>query len=55
MTIFYGYPPGCSKIGMVSSADLIIKIAEKLKEYHAGAHCGGPGDGGDQRSEADRR
>ena len=33
--IFTDIHPDAVKIGMVSSADLIIKIAEKLKEYHA--------------------
>ena len=33
--IFTDIRPDAVKIGMVSSADLIIKIAEKLKEYHA--------------------
>ncbi len=37
---------------MVSSADLIVVIAEKLKQYKSEEHRGGPRDGGHLRGKA---
>ena len=53
--IFTDIRPDAVKIGMVSSAALIKKNRGEIKRISCRKYCGGPGDGGHQRSKTDRR